>query len=78
MAKITKFICLGLTPELFQRTRTEATLQDTSVNALIRAALNKHLDELNRLRHGTYADMMAGMVPWTAHEVLRQFFEEDR
>ena len=78
MAKITKFIRLGLTPQLFERTRTEATRQDTSVNALIRAALNKHLDELYRQRHGTYADMMKGLVPWTAHEVLRQFFEEDR
>ncbi len=69
---ITKFILLGLTPELSEKIRAEAKSRNVSVNALIRTAIEQLL--------GISSDE----VNWTraekeyAHKVLLEHFEEDR
>ena len=93
MAKITKFLRLGLTPELLDETRNEAKRQKVSVSALIRTALQKHLGELNQRRlvasdvedKPKRASLLdTPVVFWTraeeetADRVMRIFREEDR
>jgi hypothetical protein len=92
MAKISKSIRLGLTPNLLEGARTEARQQKVSVNALIRAALQQYLNELNQKRvESSRAEKPKGMrlvdvplVSWTqaekefADRVIKQHFEEDR
>jgi hypothetical protein len=92
MAKITKSIRLGLTPNLLEEARTGARQQKISVNALIRAALQQYLNELNQKRvESSRAEKPKGirlldmpLVSWTqaekefADRVIKKHFEEDR
>ena len=91
MAKITKSVRLGLTPELFARIRVEAERQKISTNALIRDAIDEHLYDLTATRLGRSPvprlkaeNLQQPLVSWTqaeqefADELMRVFREEDR
>ncbi len=93
MAKITKSLQLGLTPELLGRVRAEAQQQDVSMSELVRTALRRYLDELRERRAAarhiedqlhTIPLLALPLVYWTrdeeqtAHKVMLQFREEDR
>jgi hypothetical protein len=76
MAKVSKQIqrlflrLLNFTPDLLDKTQEEAKLQNTSFDAVIRAAVEKHLRNLMVARDeelGEYARL-----------VLRAHFAEDR
>ena len=79
MAKVTKQIqkhflrLLNFTPELLHKTQEEAKLQNTSFDALIRAAVEKHLRDLTVAREPKEAELRE-----YARLVLRAHFEEDR
>ncbi len=90
MAKITKSIRLGLTPELLEQIRTEAKRQKVSVNALIRNTLKKDLTESNQQRFSEPAEpklirlVDVPVVQWSqaeqeyADKVIKEHFDEDR
>lgn len=93
MAKITKFIRLGLTPELLGHLRAESQQQDVSMNELVRTALGRYLDELSERRAAarhvedqpyTVPLLASPLVYWTRDEeeraqgAMKQFREEDR
>jgi hypothetical protein len=77
MAKVSKQIqqlflrLLNFTPELLNKTQEEAKLQNTSLDAIIRAAVEKHLRDL------TVARLEADLGEY-ARLVLRAHFAEDR
>src|SRR5260370_8258736 len=79
MAKVTKQIqqlflrLLNFTPELLAKTQEEAKLQNTSFDAVIRAALEKHLGDLKVAREPKEAELRE-----YARLVLRAHFAEDR
>jgi hypothetical protein len=79
MAKVSKQIhqlflrLLNFTPDLLAKTQEEAKLQNTSFDAVIRAALEKHLSDLRVLREPKEAELRE-----YAHLLLRAHFEEDR
>ena len=79
MAKVSKQIqqlflrFLNFTPELLAKTQEEAKLQNTSFDAVIRAALEKHLGDLKVAREPKEAELRE-----YAHLLLRAHFEEDR
>jgi hypothetical protein len=64
---------LNFTPELLAKTQEEAKLQNTSFDALIRAAVEKHLIDLKVAREPKEAELRE-----YARLVLRAHFEEDR
>jgi hypothetical protein len=76
MAKVTKQIqqlflrLLNFTPELLNKTQKEAELQHTSVDALVRDAVEKHLKDLSAAREKEEKEYLA--------LVLKLHFEEDR
>jgi hypothetical protein len=78
MAKVSKRIqqlflrLLNFSPELLAKTQKEAELQNTSFDALIRAAVDKHLRDLMVAREQKEADL------GEAHLRLRAHFAEDR
>lgn len=93
MAKITKFLRLGLTPEQLGCIRAEAQQQDISMSELVRTAISRYLEELRERRAAArHAEDQPYPVPlialplvcWTrneeqaAHKVMQQFREEDR
>ncbi|MGB2676714.1 MAG: hypothetical protein WAN12_06500 [Candidatus Acidiferrum sp.] len=65
---------LNFTPELLAKTQEEAKLQHTSVDALIRDAVEKHLRHLRVARE---EEKKAEMREY-ATLVLKAHFEEDR
>jgi hypothetical protein len=67
MPKVTKFVRLGLTPELSAEIEAEAKRQNIGVNQLIRTALEKHLKDLTEKADKEYAAL-----------VLKIHFDEDR
>jgi hypothetical protein len=73
---ITKFIRLGLTPELSEKIRAEAKRRKISISALIRVAVKQHLSASSLLT--------TPIVEWTSAEkeyadrVLQEHFDEDR
>jgi hypothetical protein len=79
MAKVSKQIqqlflrLLNFTPELLHKTQEEAKLQNTSFDALIRTAVEKHLRDLMVAREPKEAELRE-----YARLVLRAHFEEDR
>ena len=79
MAKVTKQIhqlflrLLNLSPELLAKTQEEAKLQNTSFDAIIRAALEKHLSDLRVARDPKEAESRE-----YARLVLMAHFAEDR
>ena len=79
MAKVTKQIhqlflrLLNFSPELLAKTQEEAKLQNTSFDAVIRAALEKHLGDLRVAREPKEAELRE-----YARLVLRAHFAEDR
>jgi hypothetical protein len=64
---------LNFTPELLAKTQEEAKLQNTSFDALIRTALEKHLKDLTVAREPKEAELRE-----YARLVLRAHFAEDR
>jgi hypothetical protein len=64
---------LNFTPELLAKTQEEAKLQNTSFDALIRAALEKHLSDLKVAREPKEAELRE-----YARLVLSAHFAEDR
>jgi hypothetical protein len=92
-AKVTKQIqklflrLLNFTPELLHKTQEEAELQNTSFDALIRAAVEKHLRDLMVARESKEAELRDLMVARESKDgglreyarlVLRAHFAEDR
>ena len=79
MARVNKQIhqlflrLLNFTPELLAKTQKEAELQHTSIDVLIREALEKHLRDLKVAREETEMEMRE-----YARLALRAHFEEDR
>src|SRR5271154_6856466 len=79
MAKVNKQIqrlflrLLNFTPELLAKTQKEAELQHTSIDALIRDALEKYLKDLKVARQEEEAEMKE-----YARLALRAHFAEDR
>jgi hypothetical protein len=79
MAKVGRHIhrlflrLLNFTPELLAKTQEEANFQNTSIDALIRTALEKHLRDLRAAREPKEAELRE-----YAHLLLRAHFEEDR
>jgi hypothetical protein len=79
MAKVSKQIqkhflrLLNFTPELLANIQQEAKLQDTSFDALIRAAVEKHLRDLTVAREPKEAELRE-----YARLVLTAHFAEDR
>lgn len=80
---ITEFVRLGLTLDLRKRIRAEARRRETSLSALMRAALEQYLSEPNPPR--TAKPPVDTPAPtWTeaeqqyAHKVLMDHFAEDR
>jgi hypothetical protein len=77
MAKVSKQIhelflrLLNFTPELLAKTQQEAKLQNTSFDALVRAAVEKYLVDLRVARE-------QGELREYARLVLRAHFAEDR
>jgi hypothetical protein len=65
---------LNFTPTLLARTQEEAELQHTSVDALIREAVEKHLDALKAARQ---EEKKTEKVEY-ARLVLNAHFAEDR
>jgi hypothetical protein len=88
MAKFTKFILFGLSPDMFRRIRVEARHQQISVGELVRKAIKHYMSGLRMQRIVTTSidSMPQSSSPfyWTQAEqehaasVLRQFREEDR
>lgn len=91
MARITQRIRLAL--KLVKRIRAEAKLQKTSVTRFVRAAIERHLDELARqkIAANNTADkpkvsliLETPVAFWTqaekefADEVIQRHFDEDR
>ena len=64
---------LNFSPELLANTRQEATLQNTSFDALVRIAMEKHLKALTIAREQQEAE-----VGEYARLLLRAHFAEDR
>jgi hypothetical protein len=62
---------LNFTPDLLAKTQEEAKIQNTSFDALIRAAVEKHLRDLKVARGEAETREYARLV-------LRAHFEEDR
>jgi len=85
MAKVSKQIqqlflrLLNFTPELLANIQQEAKLQNTSFDAIIRAAVEKHLRDLTVARP-TADHVNSNPLPVEnyARLVLRAHFEEDR
>jgi hypothetical protein len=79
MAKVNKLIhrlflrLLNFTPELLAKTQKEAELQHTSIDVLIRDALEKHLKDLKMAREEKESEMRE-----YARLALRAHFAEDR
>ena len=77
MARVNKQIhelflrLLNFTPELLAKTQKEAELQHTSIDVLIREALEKHLRDLKVAREEMEMREYARLA-------LRAHFEEDR
>jgi hypothetical protein len=73
---ITKFIRLGLTPELSEEIRAEAKRRNISISALVRAAVKQYI--------GGSSLLTTPIVSWTSVEkeyadrVLQAHFDEDR
>ena len=65
---------VNFTPELLANIQKEAKLQNTSFDALIRAAVEKHLRDLTVARESKEAESRESY----ASLVLRAHFEEDR
>jgi hypothetical protein len=89
MAKMTKSIRFGLTPELLGKIRNAAKLHKLSISGLIRSAIERYLAELRTSRFVEQPPPRASrldlpVVFWTqaeqeyADEVMRIFREEDR
>jgi post-segregation antitoxin (ccd killing protein) len=89
MAKMTKSIRFGLTPELLGEIRNAAKLHKLSISALIRSAIERYLAELRTSRfveqpHPRTSRLEMPVVFWTQAEqeyadgVMRIFREEDR
>jgi hypothetical protein len=80
MAKVGKHIhrlflrLLNFTPELLAKTHEEANFQNTSFDALIRDALEKHLKDLKVARE----EEKEAETTEYARLVLRAHFAEDR
>jgi hypothetical protein len=85
MAKVSEQIqkpflrLLNLPPELLAKTQEEAKIQNTSFDGLIRAAVEKHLNDLTVARKPKEPKepKEAGSREY-ARLVLRAHFEEDR
>ncbi len=83
MAKVTKQIqqlflrLLNFTPELLNKTQEEAKLQNTSFDALIRTAVEKHLRDLTVAREQREAEQEQEAKEY-ATLLLRAHFAEDR
>ena len=79
MARVNKQIqrlfmrLLNFTPELLAKTQEEAELQHTSIDVLLRDALEKHLKDLKVARQEEEAEMRE-----YARLALRAHFAEDR
>jgi hypothetical protein len=77
MAKFTKSIKVGLTPELLEKTRTAAQQKGDSISGLIRTALEKYLTKATSL-------LDTPLVEWTpaekeyADKMIQDHFDEDR
>jgi hypothetical protein len=88
MAKMTKSIRFGLTPELLGKIRNAAKLHKLSISALMRSAIERYLAELSTPRfiepQPRTSRLNIPIVFWTqaeqeyADEVMRIFREEDR
>ena len=65
---------MNFTPELLAKTQEEAELQHTSIDVLIRDALEKHLKDLK----GAREEEKEADTREYARLVLRAHFEEDR
>ncbi|HKN24269.1 MAG TPA: hypothetical protein VJX72_05425 [Candidatus Acidoferrum sp.] len=83
MAKVTKQIqqlflrLLNFAPELLNKTQEEAKLQNTSFDALIRTAVEKHLRDLTVAREQPEAEQEQEAKEY-ATLLLRAHFAEDR
>lgn len=83
MAKVTKQIqqaflrLLTFTPELLNKTQEEAKLQNTSFDALIRTAVEKHLRDLTIAREQRETEQEQGAKEY-ATLLLKSHFAEDR
>jgi hypothetical protein len=83
MAKVTKQIqqlflrLLDFTPGLLNKTQEEAKLQNTSFDALVRTAVEKHLRDLTVAREQREAKQEQGAKEY-ATLLLRAHFAEDR
>jgi hypothetical protein len=79
MAKVSKQIqrlflkLLNFTPELLDRTQEEAKLENTSFDAVVRVAVEKHLKDLMVAREPKEAELRE-----YARLTLRAHFAEDR
>jgi predicted DNA-binding protein len=88
MAKMTKSIRFGLTPELLGKIRNAAKSHKLSISALIRSAIERYLAELSTFRfveqpRPRTSRLEIPVVFWTqaeqeyADEAMRIFREED-
>jgi hypothetical protein len=85
VAKMTKSVRFGLTPELLGKIRNAAKLHKLSISALIRSAIERYLAELSTSRPlPRTSTLEIPVVFWTqaeqvyADEVMRIFRDEDR
>lgn len=68
---------LNFTPELLNKTQEEAKLQNTSFDALIRTAVEKHLRDLTIAREQRETEQEQGAKEY-ATLLLKSHFAEDR